>query len=378
MRIIQVNNVRWFNATSWYALNLSRQLRDAGHDVLVLTLEGTASHSKALEMGLNVLTLDLNTNNPLRLARVFGQLQQLVRDFRPHVVNCHRGESFLLWGHIRFWTGGFALVRTRGDQRLPGANLPNRLLHARVADAVVATNSAMARHFRERLGVPNDRLHLVLGGVDTRHFRFDPDGRSRVRQEYGFTDDDFVLGLVGRFDEVKGQRETIQAVTKLRQQGMANLKLMLLGFETVTPEAQVRAWLAKNGLESHAVITGRREDMPACLSALDGGVIASKWSEAIARAALELMACGRPIISTTVGVMPDLVAPHGLVPPGDVQALAEALGRLVSDAGFRATLGEEQRATISNLTMEHFLRQTLRIYEAAKLQAGIEPKKVDR
>jgi len=371
MRIIQVNNVRWFNATSWYALNLSRQLRDAGHDVLVLTLEGTASHSKALEMGLNVLTLDLNTNNPLRLLRVFGQLQRLVRDFRPHVVNCHRGESFLLWGHIRFWTGGFALVRTRGDQRLPGANLPNRLLHARVADAVVATNSAMARHFRERLGVPNDRLHLVLGGVDTHHFRFDPGGRSRVRQEYGFTDDDFVLGLVGRFDEVKGQRETIQAVAELRRQGMVNLKLMLLGFGAVTNEAQVRAWLAENGLEGYAVITGRREDVPACLSALDGGVIASKWSEAIARAALELMACERPVVSTSVGVMPDLVAPHGLVPPGDVQALAMALGRLARDADYRATLIHEQAATLAELSMERFLAKSLDVYRQALGIAGL-------
>ncbi len=371
MRIIQVNNVRWFNATSWYALNLSSLLQDAGHEVLVLTLDGTASHRKALEMGLQVRTMDLNTSNPLRLARVFGQLRGLVRDFRPDVVNCHRGESFLLWGHLRFWTGGFALVRTRGDQRLPRNNIPNRLLHRHVADAVVATNSAMFRHFRDRLGIPAERLHSVLGGVDVQHFRFNAEGRREVRREYGFAGSDFVLGLVGRFDEVKGQRETIQAVAELRRNGLTNLKLMLLGFGSVTGEDQVRAWLTENGMERDAVITGRREDVPACLSALDGGVVASKWSEAIARAALELMACERPVVSTSVGVMPDLVAPHGLVPPGDVQALAQVVGRLARDEAFRRTLGAEQRATVAGLTMEKFLEHSLGVYRQALGMTGL-------
>ncbi|EGJ48386.1 glycosyltransferase family 4 protein [Desulfocurvibacter africanus] len=373
MRIIQVNNVRWFNATSWYALNLSRLLQEAGHEVLVLTLEGTHSHRKALDMGLQVQTMDLNTSNPLRLARVFGQLRRLVHDFRPDIVNCHRGESFLLWGHLRFWTGDFALVRTRGDQRLPQASLPNRILHRKVADAVVVTNSAMGRHFRERLSVPDERLHMVLGGVDTHHFRFDAEGRRRIRREYGFADNDFVVGLVGRFDEVKGQRETIQAVAALRRQGLDRFKLMLLGFDSVTSAEQVRSWLNESGLDSHAVITGRREDVPACLSALDGGLVASKWSETIARAALELMACGRPIISTSVGVMPDLVSSHGLVPPGDVQALATALARLAGDDDYRARLGEEQRATLAELTMDKFLERSLGVYRQALRMAGLKP-----
>ena len=58
------------------------------------------------------------------------------------------------------------------------------------------------------------------------------------------------------------------------------------------------------------------------LRALDVGVVASLWSETIARAALEIMACGRPLVSTSVGVMPDLLPASALVAPGDVDALA--------------------------------------------------------
>ena len=74
-------------------------------------------------------------------------------------------------------------------------------------------------------------------------------------------------------------------------------------------------------------ITGKVPDVTACLSALDVGVVASLWSETIARAALEIMACGRPLVSTSVGVMPDLLPASALVAPGDVDALAGVLRR---------------------------------------------------
>ena len=78
--------------------------------------------------------------------------------------------------------------------------------------------------------VPAERLHMILGGVDTERFRFEPEGRAEVRARYGFTDDECVVGLLGRFDLVKGQRETIAALAKLVGEGVRNIRLLLLGF----------------------------------------------------------------------------------------------------------------------------------------------------
>ena len=78
----------------------------------------------------------------------------------------------------------------------------------------------MVRHFAEKMHVPAERLHMILGGVDTERFRFDSEGRMEVRARYGFTDDECVVGLLGRFDLVKGQRETIAALAKLVGEGV--------------------------------------------------------------------------------------------------------------------------------------------------------------
>lgn len=364
MRIFQVINVRWFNATSWYALYLSKLLKDAGHDVLVLTIEGTQTHAKSLEWGLETYVMDLNTNNPVKLIRLFREMLDLIRALNPDVVNCHRGESFILWGLAKKLTKGFGLVRTRGDQRPPKNNAVNRWLHTSLADAVVATNKTTARHFRDLLGVPNNRLWIILGGVDRDVFGFDPQGRERVRNEFGFAPEDKVIGLLGRFDAVKGQRETIRAVSDLyHERGMKNARLLLIGFETATSQARVEDWIREYDAGDIVSITGEREDVAACISALDIGLVASLWSETIARAALEIMSCQVPLVGARVGVMPDLLPEAALVEPGDVTAMTDILQKAATDDAFLAQIRQEQQDRMRGLTGAEFLNQTLMLYK---------------
>lgn len=366
MRSIQVVNVRWFNATAWYAMYLSRLLQEAGHEVLVLGLPGTLSARKGEEWGLPMRLLDLNTGTPWGIAALYAKLKGLVRDFRPDVVNCHRGEAFLLWGLLKKELGGFGLVRTRGDQRLPKANIVNRWLHNDVCDAVITTNSPMTRHFRSAFGVPEQKLHEILGGVDTDVFHPDPGARQRIREELGYADSDFVVGLLGRFDRVKGQLELIRAVSRLYHGGMTNIRLLLLGFDSATPEAAVQGWIAENGIGPITAITGKRPDIGACLNALDLGVVASLWSETIARAALEIMATGVPLIGSDVGVMPDLLAPPAIFPAGDEDAMTRKIREAMTDSGLVATLANGQRNRMADLSGRDFLARTLAVYEGVR------------
>ncbi len=364
MRSIQVVNVRWFNATAWYGMYLSRLLLEAGHDVLVLGLPGTLSARKGEEWGLPMRLLPLNTATPWGVAGLYAELRALVRQFRPDVVNCHRGESFVLWGLLKKDLGGFKLVRTRGDQRLPKANLINRWLHTAVADAVITTNSRMTRHFQDAFHMPPGKLHQILGGVDTAVFSPDQAARSRIRAELGHGDTDFVVGLLGRFDTVKGQLDLIQAVARLYHGGMTRLRLVLLGFESPIPESTVRGWLAEHGVEAITHITGKRPDIAVCLNALDLGVVASRWSETIARAALEIMATGVPLIGTDVGVMPDLLEPEALFPAADVDALAERIRTAHDKPDMVHHLRQTQAKRMSTLSGHDFLTQTLKVYES--------------
>lgn len=372
MNIIQVANVRWYNATAWYALRLGKLLQDAGHNSLILTIRAGEPLAHAEKMGLPVRCLDLNNKNPFQWPSLYGQLSGLVEEFKPDIVNCHRGEAFFLWGMLKARSSRFGLVRTRGDRRLPRNNLFNRRLHTNVADAVIATNTAMAKVFQDALNIPADRVWFIPGGVDREYFQFDPAGRERVRQEFGFGPNDFVVGLVGRFDLVKGQLETIKAVSELKKRGLARVRLFLIGFETDTTDAEVRQWLREYNIEDQAAISGRRPDITACLSALDLGLVASLGSEAIARAALEIMSCGRPLVSTNIGVMPDLAPESALVEPGNHLAMAEIIQKSLTDREFLAEILAEEQNNMSRWSDQAFLAKTLAVYAdvLARGQAG--------
>ncbi|MDL2216742.1 glycosyltransferase, partial [Desulfovibrio sp. OttesenSCG-928-M14] len=362
LRIIQVANVRWFNATAWYALSLADALAGAGHRVLTLVLPGTDSEARAADMGLDTLALPLNSANPVLLARTTARLAALTRAFKPHIVNCHRGESVFLWGLLKRSGAGFHLVRTRGDQRPPKGNAANRYLHGRLVDALIATNSRTACQCREIWGLPQAKVHLVPGGVDTRRFFPDSEARRRLRRVLGFHEQDFVLGLLGRFDYVKGQRELMEAIHAAlalaeRKSPASRLRLMLMGFPTSLPQVTVEAWIRDYGLSDRTVITGKVDDVNGYINVMDAGVIASQGSEAIARAALEIMACGVPLLGTDVGVMPDLLEADALVPAGDKEALAALLFRVADDAAFRSRLLEAQQKRMPALTREAFLEQ---------------------
>lgn len=364
MVVFQVVNVRWFNATAWYGLYLSRLLQEAGHKVVVLTQGGTDTHQKALEWGLDARPAGLNTANPLKLLVALVRLFALILREKPQIVNCHRGEGFFLWGILKALGLKFHLVRTRGDQRPPRADFLNRWLHARVADAVVVTNSRMARHFLSAMRTPEQKVWLIHGGVDKERFRFDPAGRERVRAELGYGPRETVIALVGRFDRVKGQRETIEAVSRLiHKQGYRKARLLLLGFGSATGQDEVEGWVREFKMERFTKITGKRQDVGACLSAADVGIVASLWSETIARAALEIMAAERPLLSTDVGVMPDLLPPEALFPPGDVEAMVKLLAKAMDEPEYRKELLRAQDLTLSQLGGRDFLLRTLTLYE---------------
>jgi glycosyltransferase involved in cell wall biosynthesis len=236
----------------------------------------------------------------------------------------------------------------------------------------------MARHFVDGLGVPPDRVHSLPGGVDPGRFHPDAGIRRAVRAELGFAGDDLVLGLVGRMDEVKGIREAIQAFGRVALSGAAGadrLRFLLIGFPSQYDEGDVARWTAEQGLGrlgDKVLVTGRVERPEDYIRALDMGILASLGSEAIARAALEIMACGVPLAASGVGVMPDLLPPEFLFAPGDVRAMASMLRRALNPE-WRAALQELCLGRItapSGFRLDVFRERTLAVYHAAMGRPG--------
>jgi glycosyltransferase involved in cell wall biosynthesis len=113
-------------------------------------------------------------------------------------------------------------------------------------------------------------------------------------------------------------------------------------------------------------LLGERDDVAERLAQADVFVLSSR-SEGLPLAILEAMAAGLPVVATAVGGIPELVADGEtglLVPPGDADALAGALRRLVADPGLRRRLGEAARARVEErFSLTAMRRAHLALYE---------------
>ena len=107
----------------------------------------------------------------------------------------------------------------------PPGRLANRILDGLLSDGTIAIGAA-AREILVATGIPADKIHVMLNGVAPLP-RPSPEERRALRSEYGFSDGDFVAGILARVEEYKGHGLLLQAVSALAEEGRP-IKLLSL------------------------------------------------------------------------------------------------------------------------------------------------------
>lgn len=256
----------------------------------------------------------------------------------------------------------FLLVPECADDRLR-AHLERVVPSSvREADFVTADSENTRNELTTLLDVPSDRIEVVYGGVDER-FRpvTDESMREAVRRKYGLFFP-YIL-YVGTIEPRKNLGRLLQAYTRLRQHRRLRHRLVIAGglgwlFQDVLRE------IDELTAEHEVVFLGRvpDEDLPGLYSLSDLFVFPSLY-EGFGLPPLEAMACGTPVVCSNTSSLPEVVGDTGvLVPPEDVEAIADAIGQLLSDPDRRADLGRRALERAQRFTWEQSARRILDIY----------------
>lgn len=210
--------------------------------------------------------------------------------------------------------------------RRPAARaIAARILPA--ADAVVAVSQPLADEL-VRLGVRRERVHLVANGVDASLFF--PRDRSSSRKALGVAEDARVLLFVGRLEPQKGLLDLLDAFDIVLAK-VPDALLVLVGDGVSIGLARARASRWKPGaLRVMGALP--HDEVAAWIGACDALTLPS-WAEGTPNVVLEALASGRPVVATTVGGIPDVIADERcglLVPPRDPRALGDAIIRALA------------------------------------------------
>ena len=243
------------------------------------------------------------------------------------------------------------------------------------ADAVIANSQWTADHIlREHKRKPK-RLVVIPRGVDLEVFdpaAMPPDRTAQMRKEWGVGEDDFVALLPGRLTRWKGQGVLIDALALLKAKGaLSNARAILAGDAQGRDdyEKELREKIETAGLSAHVFIVGHVSDMATAYAASDVVISASTDPEAFGRVAPEASAMAKPVIATDHGGARETVLTNVsgfLVPPGDAEALARALERVIATPPHgRVNMGMAGRAhIIRNYSRERMCNETIELYRA--------------
>ncbi|HXW33220.1 MAG TPA: GT4 family glycosyltransferase PelF [Acidimicrobiales bacterium] len=186
-----------------------------------------------------------------------------------------------------------------------------------------------------RSGAERSRIRPIHNGIDPDRFPFAVD-------EPG----DPTLVFVGRIDPLKDIETLLRSFALVRETEPAARLRMFGPREAGRYAARCDDLIESLGLAGWAVFEGRTDE-PATAFLSGQVVLLSSISEGFPFAALEAMACGRPLVATDVGGVAEAVGPAGLiVPPRDPAALAEATLRLLGDAQLRRSVGQRARERV--------------------------------
>lgn len=348
-KLLHMTHIHWYNAEVQYALDLMRELKRLGHENVFFTAASSLGANEARRAGfMTYEEAGFNAKGLLYVTAIPAviRLMGILKSERPDAVILHRSEGMplIVWACRRL---GIPVIRVRGDMR-PVRTMPlNRYIYTRCLDAVVASNHAIEKSLRERLGAPK-RLRVIHGGVD-RH-RFTPFGAmSDFRSELGIPASTFLVGILGRLDRIKGHDDFIEAAKIVLQSGAdAHFVVLAKEYSPLIRDLKTRT-------ENDPVLRGRvgflgyRDDLPAALRMFDLGVVASHGSEANCRVALEWMATGIPIVATKIGVLPDIVVDGVtgfLVEPYSPASMARKISSLLENPTLAYDMGQAARSRV--------------------------------
>jgi glycosyltransferase involved in cell wall biosynthesis len=217
------------------------------------------------------------------------------------------------------------------------------------ADAL-APHSAYNRRWQLRNGADPGRMWTMYNGVAPESF-----------PAAGGEPEAPTIVFAGRIDPLKDLHTLIRAFARVREQ-LPTARLRIFGGTPAGNEpylASCRALIEAFGLAGSAVLEGRVDDMVEAYHS--GSIVAlTSISEGFPYTVVEAMASGRTVVCTNVGGVAEAVGDAGVVvPPHDVQAVAEGCLRLLRDGELRATLAAKARDRV----LERFtLAQSLDAY----------------
>lgn len=356
MRIVQLIENLDVGGLESLAVNLALSQKQQGHEVLVYCLFGAGALAEKLESAA-IPIVTFRKAPGFSFGAVLAMARRLRHD-RADVIHGHNPGVHHYAALAARLAGVPVCVNTR-HSATTSHGLPYQERYFRwvrpLTSHVIFDCDFVQRALQPRLQYPAELCSVIINGIPLERFAGEAAAPGSRRPAIRF-------GTVGRLVPAKGHAILIEAFSQIAPR-VPEAVLSIYGYGDL--ESQMAAQIARMGVEGRVRLEGRTNDTPGVLRSLDVFVFSSV-NEGLPLVILEAMASGLPVVSTSVGGVPEILPESvgWLCPPGDASALAGAMLRAADSADLRQRGERARRLAFERYGIEEMGRQYERLYQA--------------
>ena len=229
-----------------------------------------------------------------------------------------------------------------------------------LADKVVVQNDYMENYTRKRFGV-KDEMGKIINGID---INIPKGGKVAERKRWGFKPDEKIILFVEVLDVHKGTDILINAFAKVRK-NIKGARLVIAG--DGCDRKRLEEEVNKLGIKDEVLFLGMvHHDFIGSLMVTSDIVCVPSFRESCPRSALEAMACGRPVIASNVGGIPEIIRDGKtglLVEPRNVDELSRAIKKIILNKKLQDKMGDAAREWSKRFSWDLVSESYLKIYK---------------
>lgn len=311
--------------------------------------------------------------NPLRDYKSYFKIRKIIKEFNPDIVHTHAGKAGAVGRlaashmgvkvivhtyHGHFFHSYFSPLKTRLFLEI------ERYLAKRTTKIIAISESQLKELSEVYRVAPPEKFALVHLGFDLSRFWENKDEkRKKFRAEYFLSDDEIAIGIIGRLTPIKNHPVFLNALKKVSEKTSKKIRAFIVGngeerlnTETLATSLGI-AWSSIASEKKPLTFTGWKKNIDEINAGLDIITLTSN-NEGTPVSLIEAQAAGKPIVSTNVGGIEDIVEKNKtafLSPVGDADAFAENLLHLIEDDELRKKMSNAG----SEMVKEKFSYQRL-------------------